>query len=80
MLDIRREGVAHAVYAHSMVFASRDQQDMHTIGCSFFIAKYRSQRLRFICSKVLEENEIVVYIGTRKRQKHSSQKYLLHEP
>ena len=29
-LGIRREGVAHAVYAHSIVFASRNQQDMHT--------------------------------------------------
>ena len=46
-------------------YASQWKQDRHTIDCSFLIAEYRSQRLRFVCSKVLEENEIVVYVDVR---------------
>lgn len=52
-------------------YASQWKRDRHTIDCSFLIAEYRSQRLRFICSKVLEKNEIVVYIGACKCQKHN---------
>ena len=49
-----------------------------TINCSFLKAEYRGQRLCLVCSKVLNEEDIVVFICTHKMSETKRRKLLLH--